>query len=86
MSMSPEMQKEIEQHNRKPKIMKSPMEFLKQQLNTYSLSTPEHWEEIDRYLLAIIDAMNYYAEHAINEQREIMAKHLNMRNVPRPKL
>lgn len=34
----------------------------------------------------IEEAAEYYAEQQVNEQREIMAKHLNLRNVPRPKL
>jgi hypothetical protein len=66
--------------------MKTTKECLAAQLQKYSLATPAHIEELERYLLPIYDAMEYYAEHAVNEQREIMAKHLNLRNVPRPKL
>jgi hypothetical protein len=64
--------------------MKTPSECLHSQLIKFGLDTPEHREAIDKYLHPIFEAMDYYAEHAVNEQRELMAKHLNMRNVPRP--
>lgn len=66
--------------------MKTPSECLEAQLKKYGLLTAEHQEAIDKYLLPIFDAMDYYASHAVNEQRELMAKHLNMRNVPRPNI
>lgn len=66
--------------------MKTPVECLEAQLKKYGLLTSEHQEAIDKYLLPIFDAMDYYAQHAVNEQRELMAKHLNMRNVPRPNI
>jgi hypothetical protein len=66
--------------------MDKPHEVLTAQLKKYSLSTPDHFEYLDKYLDAIYEAMDYFAEHAVNEQRELMAKHLNMRNVPRPKI
>jgi hypothetical protein len=67
-------------------MKKMPHEVLTAQLRKYSLSGPDHFEHLSKYLDAIYEAMEYYAEHAVNEQREIMARHLNLRNVPRPKL
>ena len=64
--------------------MKTPMECLLAQLKKHSLNTTDNLKEIDKYLHPIFEAMDYYAEHAVNEQRELMSKHLNMRNVPRP--
>lgn len=59
------------------------------------MKTPEdvlesYWSSIDTMVPPmhknlIINAMLEYASHAVNEQREIMRKHLNLRNVPRPK-
>lgn len=66
--------------------MKTPSECLLAQLKKFGLDTEEHRNAIDKYLYPIFEAMDYYAEHAVNEQREMMAKHLNLRNVPRPKL
>lgn len=66
--------------------MKTPNECLAAQVKKHSLSTPKNIEELDKFLPAIYDAMEYFAEHAVNEQREIMARHLNLRNVPRPKI
>lgn len=34
----------------------------------------------------ILKAMNEFAYRKVKEQRDIMAKHLNMRNVPNPVL
>jgi predicted RNA-binding protein Jag len=65
-------------------MKKTPSECLESQLKKYGLMTEKHKQAIDKYLHPIFEAMDYYAEHAVNEQRELMAKHLNMRNVPRP--
>lgn len=39
----------------------------------------------DEIKVLIANSMQYYAGKKINEQREIMARCLNLRNVPRPK-
>lgn len=45
-----------------------------------------HDYEVNDIIDELEEAAEYYAEQQVNEQREIMAKHLNLRNVPRPKL
>lgn len=35
-------------------------------------------------VVLVIEAMKDYAKYAVEAQRDIMAKHLNMRNVPTP--
>lgn len=65
--------------------MKTPEEFIKEKTGA-KFNTHNVWTDCEHVWVDVLKWLNEYAEHAVNEQREIMAKHLNLRNVPRPKI
>lgn len=61
--------------------MKTPEEFLQ----TYASFEFDAWKKDHPDQLRILSkAMKDYAEHAVDIQRNIMANHLNIRNVRKP--
>jgi hypothetical protein len=59
--------------------MKTPEEFLMtySSFDRFKKANPDH-------LIMMTKAMQDYAEYAVNAQRDLMARHLNTRNVPTP--
>lgn len=67
--------------------MKEPRDYIKEmKVDVINLHHIASTSVINGSLLMSIEsAMLEYAKQKVSEQREIMTKHLNMRNVPNPK-
>lgn len=64
--------------------MKTPEEILKEYCP--SMDTLFLDDNGKQFRERVVKAMMQYAQIAVDEQREIMSKHLNMRNVPKVKI
>lgn len=66
--------------------MKEPRDYIKEiKIDALNLQHIANTGVINASLLMSIEvAMIEYAKQKVSEQRDLMAKHLNMRNVPKP--
>lgn len=54
------------------------------QISVYAVNCDNSDERADEVCLMIERYAREFAKEKVNEQRDLMAKHLNMRNVPKP--